>query len=358
MEKINVIKFDILGLTTMSSLGELRELTGHKGFDENIAKDKKVLEAFSRGDCDGVFQFEKRTAHNILQQINVDSFDDIVACNSLNRPGPLSLKMQDVYALNKHDSSNIDDTLPYAKYLEKTYGCVLYQEQVQAIAVNIGGLEWTEADKIIKMQRGGTEKAIQAFKENYDNYLKKFEKGAQKHGMSRLQARDIFDKFFNYAFNKGHATGYSLISLEEMYYKVYYPLEFWYVKMKYTKEDGKIAKFKEKAVKDGALLFLPHVNFSADFTLRKVDGERVIQEGLSSLKGVGEKASLEIEAERKAHGIFTSYDNFYDRCKSRVVTTKVISILKEQGALEFDKKTYIKRVVKYNSSLYARALRD
>lgn len=99
----------------------------------------------------------------------------------------------------------------------------MYQEQVQAIAVNIGGLEWTEADKIIKMQRGGTEKAIQAFKENYDNYLKKFEKGAQKHGMSRLQARDIFDKFFNYAFNKGHATGYSLISLEEMYYKVYYP---------------------------------------------------------------------------------------------------------------------------------------
>ncbi len=358
MEKINVIKFDILGLTTMSSLGELRELTGHDGFDENIAKDKKVLEAFSRGDCDGVFQFEKRTAHNILQQINVDSFDDIVACNSLNRPGPLSLKMQDVYALNKQDSGNIDDTLPYAKYLEKTYGCVLYQEQVQAIAVNIGGLEWTEADKIIKMQRGGTEKAIQAFKENYDNYLKKFEKGAQKHGMSRLQARDIFDKFFNYAFNKGHATGYSLISLEEMYYKVYYPLEFWYVKMKYTKEDGKIAKFKEKAVKDGALLFLPHVNYSADFTLRKVDGERVIQEGLSSLKGVGEKASLEIEAERKAHGIFTSYDNFYDRCKSRVVTTKVIGILKEQGALEFDKKTYIKRVVKYNSSLYARALRD
>ena len=207
------------------------------------------------------------------------------------------------------------------------------------------------------MQRGGTEKAIRNFEENYDNYLKKFEKGAQKHGMSKLQARDIFDKFFNYAFNKGHATGYSLISLEEMYYKVYYPVEFWYVKMKYSGDEVKVAKFKEKAVKDGAVLFLPHVNYSADYKLRKIDGEEVIQEGLSSIKGVGEKASLEIEAERRAHGIFTSYDNFYDRCKSRVVTTKVIKILKEQGALEFNKRTYINRVTKYNSSLYDRAYR-
>lgn len=357
MEKINVIKFDILGLTTMSSIGELRELTHHDGFDERWINDEKILEEFREGNTDGVFQFEKKSVQDLLRQIGCDSFEDVIAASSMNRPGPLSLRMQDVYALNKRDRSNIDETVPYAKYLEKTYGCVLYQEQVQAIAVNIGEMEWPEADKITKMQRGGTEKAIRNFEENYDNYLKKFEKGAQKHGMSKLQARDIFDKFFNYAFNKGHATGYSLISLEEMYYKVYYPVEFWYVKMKYSGDEVKIAKFKEKAVKDGAVLFLPHVNYSADYKLRKIDGEEVIQEGLSSIKGVGEKASLEIEAERRAHGIFTSYDNFYDRCKSRVVTTKVIKILKEQGALEFNKKTYINRVTKYNSALYDRAYR-
>lgn len=357
MEKINVIKFDILGLTTMSSIGELRELTHHDGFDEKWINDEKVLEEFREGNTDGVFQFEKKSVQDLLKQIGCDSFEDVIAASSMNRPGPLSLRMQDVYALNKRDRSSIDETVPYAKYLEKTYGCVLYQEQVQAIAVNIGEMEWPEADKIIKMQRGGTEKAIRNFEENYDNYLKKFEKGAQKHGMSKLQARDIFDKFFNYAFNKGHATGYSLISLEEMYYKVYYPVEFWYVKMKYSGDEIKSAKFKEKAVKDGAVLFLPHVNYSADYKLRKIDGEEVIQEGLSSIKGVGEKASLEIEAERRAHGVFTSYDNFYDRCKSRVVTTKVIKILKEQGALEFNKKTYINRVTKYNSALYDRAYR-
>lgn len=355
MEKIKVIKFDILGLKTMSSIGELRQLTGHESFDEDWVNDRNIMQAFCDGNCDGVFQFEKKSVQDMLKLMQCDCFEDVIAASAMNRPGPLSLRMPEVYAANKADRAHIDTSLPYAKYLEKTYGCVVYQEQVQAIAVNIGGLEWPEADKILKMQRGGTEKAIRNFEENYDNFVNKFEKGAKRFGMTRDQAFEIFDKFFNYAFNKGHATGYSLISVEEMFYKLYYPTEFWYVKMKYTGDDAKLAKFMENAVKDSAVVFLPHVNYSADYTLRKVDGEMVIQQGMSAIKGVGEKAAAAIEAERKAHGVFTSYDNFYDRCKSRVVTSRVVSILKEQGALEFNKKAYINRVVKYNSSLYARA---
>lgn len=355
MEKIKVIKFDILGLTTMSSIGELRQLTGNSGFDENWVKDPKIMKAFSEGNCDGVFQFEKKSVQNMLRLMNADCFEDIVAASAMNRPGPLSLKMPEVYAANKVDQVHVDKSMPYSKYLEKTYGCVVYQEQVQAIAVNIGGLEWPEADKILKMQRGGTEKAIRNFEENYDNFVKKFEKGAKRFGMTKEQAFEIFDKFFNYAFNKGHATGYSLISVEEMYYKLYHPTEFWYVKMKYAGDEAKLAKFKENAVKDNAVLFLPHVNYSADYTLRKMDGEYVIQEGLSSIKGIGEKAAAYIENERRTNGVFRSYDDFYDRCKSRTVTSRVIQILKEQGALEFNKKTYISRVTKYNSVLYAKA---
>ena len=355
MEKIQVIKFDILGLTTMSSVGELRQLTGHSEFDEEWVNDENIMKAFGEGNCDGVFQFEKKSVQDMLKVMGCDCFEDVIAASAMNRPGPLSLKMPEVYAANKVDQSHIDTSLPYSKYLEKTYGCVVYQEQVQAIAVNIGGLEWPEADKILKMQRGGTEKAIRNFEENYDNFVKKFEKGAKRFGMTKEQAFEIFDKFFNYAFNKGHATGYSLISVEEMYYKLYYSTEFWYVKMKYTNDDAKLAKFKENAIKDNAVVFLPHVNYSADYSLRKVEGEVVIQEGLSSIKGVGEKAAAYIEAERKANGVFTSYDDFYDRCKSRVVTSRVVQILKEQGALEFNKKSYINRVTKYNSALYARA---
>lgn len=354
MEKIKVIKFDILGLTTMSSIGELRRLTGHDSFNEEWVKDKNIMNAFGEGNCDGVFQFEKKSVQDMLKVMKCDSFEDVIAASAMNRPGPLSLRMPEIYAANKADSSHIDTSLPYYKYLEKTYGCVVYQEQVQAIAVNIGGLEWPEADKILKMQRGGTEKAIRNFEENYDNFVTKFEAGAKKHGMTKEQAFEIFDKFFNYAFNKGHATGYSIISVEEMFYKLYYPTEFWYVKMKYSGDEAKMAKFRENAVKDNAIIFLPHVNYSANYSLRKVENEKVIQEGLSSIKGVGEKAAAAIEAERKANGVFRSYDDFYDRCKSRVVTSRVVQLLKDYGALEFNKKTYINRVVKYNSTLLAK----
>lgn len=355
MEKIKVIKFDILGLTTMSSIGELRKLTDNEAFDEAWVDDPEIIKAFGEGNCDGVFQFEKKSVQDMLKVIQADCFEDVVAASAMNRPGPLSLKMPEIYAANKVDQAHIDRSMPYAKYLEKTYGCVVYQEQVQAIAVNIGGLEWPEADKILKMQRGGTEKAIRNFEENYDNFVKKFEVGAKRYGMTKEQAFEIFDKFFNYAFNKGHATGYSLISVEEMFYKVHYPTEFWYVKMKYSNDDGKIAKFKENAIHDGAVVFLPHVNYSSNYSLRKVEGDVVIQEGLSSIKGIGEKAAAAIEAERRKNGVFKSYDDFYDRCKSRTVTSRVIQILKEQGALEFSKKTYINRVVKYNSSLFAKS---
>lgn len=356
MEKIQVIKFDILGLTTMSSIGELRRLTGHKEFDESWVDDENVIKAFGEGNCNGVFQFEKKSVQDMLRIIQADCFEDIIAASAMNRPGPLSLKMPEIYAANKVDQSHIDKSLPYAKYLEKTYGCVVYQEQVQAIAVNIGGLEWPEADKLLKMQRGGTEKAIRNFEESYAAFVAKFEKGAKRFGLSKEQAFEIFDKFFNYAFNKGHSTGYSLVSVEEMFYKIYYPAEFWYTKMKYCNNDAKLATYKIDAVKDNAVIFLPHVNYSGDYTLRKVDGDMVIQEGLCSIKGVGEKAAAFIEAERKANGVFTSYDDFYDRCKSRSITTRTIQLLKEFGALELNKKTYIGRVVKYNSTLYAKSV--
>ena len=128
--------------------------------------------------------------------------------------------------------------------------------------------------------------------------------------------------------------------------------------MKYSGDNGKIAIYKADAVKDGAVIFLPHVNYTGDYTLRTMSGDKVIQEGLRSIKGVGEKAAAEIEAEKKVNGIFTSYDDFYDRCKSRVVNVRVLRLLKENGALEFNRKKYIGRVTKYNSTLYAKSLQQ
>ena len=150
--------------------------------------------------------------------------------------------------------------------------------------------------------------------------------------------------------------GYALISLEEMFYKVYYPTEFWFSKLKYKKSDADYAKFCIQAVHSGSVIFLPHVNYSKSKTsIRNVEHDKCLQQGLSDIKGVGEKAAAVIVEERKK-GVFTSFDNFYDRCKCRVVTSRVIDKLKEAGALEFNKKIYLKRVTNYNSALYSRGM--
>ena len=222
----------------------------------------------------------------------------------------------------------------------------------------MAGLSWGDADRVMKMMKGGhmTDSARKIYEENREDLLSRFVSGAVENGYDENFARDLFEKMTTYTFNKGHGVGYSLISVEEMFYKVYFPNEYWFVKLKYAKDDAEFNKFCEKAAVDGSVIFLPHVNYSKARTcLRKVQGESAIQQGLSSIKGVGEKAASFIEEERNNNGIFINYDDFYDRCKSRVVTTKVINLLQESGALEFKKKTYIGRVTKYNSALFARA---
>ena len=357
IETVNVIKFDILGLKTMESIGDLRRSTGVTVEYDSAVKDKKLLENFRIGNCDGIFQFEKKTARDILEKIHCDCFDDIVAASSMNRPGPLSLKQPDLYAENKYNIEEAKSS-EYWEYTKESFGTIIYQEQVQRICVNIGGLEWTDADKIMKLMKGGhmTESAQKAYNENKENLKRKFVDGAVSNGYERSFAEDLFEKMISYTFNKGHGVGYSLISVEEMFYKVYYPNEYWFAKLKYAKNDSEYDKFCARAVNDGSVVFLPHVNYSSEKTrLRKIDNESCLQQGLSDIKGVGEKAASYIFDERKKNGIFTSFDNFYDRCKSRTVTSRVISILKEQGALEFNKKTYLNRVTKYNSALYSRA---
>ena len=198
-------------------------------------------------------------------------------------------------------------------------------------------------------------KSRELLEKYHDEFSDTFAEGMKKYKMTDEEARDLFEKFLQYSFNKGHAVGYALISLEEMYNKVYHPNEFWYTKLKQIDLDKKGDKFLAEIVKEGIVVFLPHVNYSYDFSLRKIEGENVIQMGYKSIKGVGEKAAIEIEAERRQNGIFTSFDDFYDRCKSRVVNERVVKVLRQEGALEFDKDVYINRVKKYNSSLYSRA---
>ena len=344
----------------MQSIGECRKLAGNKDFDVKYVEDRLLLQNFREGNTCGIFQFEKGTAKRILDEIHCDCFDDVVATCAMNRPGPLGQGMPEMYANNKLNGVEDVNTTTY-KYSKESYGTVVYQEQLLLICVFVGGLEWSEADAVLKANKhGSAERSIAILKQYTQktgvDLKEKFLRNAVKNGLSKEDAIATWNSLMVYTFNKGHAAGYCIISMEEMYYKVYYPTYFWYVKIKYARNDKEKDEFCCQATKDGSVVFLPHVNYSKPTaSIRKVDGEQALQKGLADLKGVGEKAAQYIYDERRKNGIFTSYDDFYDRCKSRVVTSRVINILQEQGALEFNKKRYIKKVTTYNSSLMSRA---
>lgn len=360
LNDINIIKFDLLGLKTMQSIGECRKLAGKKEFDIKYVEDPKLLRNFRDGNTCGIFQLEKSTVKRILEEIDCDCFDDVIATCAMNRPGPLGQGMPEMYANNKLNGAADVNSLTY-KYSKESYGTVVYQEQLLLICVFVGGLEWGEADAVLKANKHGSAERSIAILNQYAqktgvDLRKKFLTNAVKNGLSKQSAQATWDSLMVYTFSKGHAAGYCIISAEEMYYKVYYPIYFWYVKIKYARNDQEKEEFCCEAAKGGSVVFLPHVNCSKPTaSIRKIEGEQALQKGLSDLKGVGEKAAQYICDERQKNGIFTSYDNFYDRCKSRVVTTRVINALQEQGALEFDKKRYIKKVTTYNSSLVSRA---
>jgi len=364
LNSINIIKFDLLGLKTMQSIGECRKLAGKTHFDIEYVEDPQILDSFRSGNTCGIFQFEKDTAKRIFEEIECDCFEDVVATCAMNRPGPLGQGMPEQYAENKLSGTADTESVTY-KYTKETYGTVVYQEQLLLICVFIGGLEWHEADTVLKANKHGFKEKAVAILNKYAadkgvDLHEKFVTNAIKNGLSREQAEGTWDSLLVYSFNKGHAAGYCIISAEEMYYKVYYPTFFWYAKIKYARDDKERVEFCNEAAREGIVIFLPHVNYSKPNTsIRKIDGELVIQQGLSEIKGIGEKAAQAIYDERKANGVFTSYDNFYDRCvgKGKPTNKKVLNLLTQQGSIEFNKKTYIKRVTAYNVALFSRAQR-
>lgn len=363
LNSVKIIKFDLLGLRTMQSIGECRKLAGKVGFDISNVDDPRLLEEFRLGNTCGIFQLEKNAAKKILDDIDCSDFNDVIATVAMNRPATLSMKSPELYGDNKRHQDEVDTDDLFYKHTAESYGIIIYQEQLMYVCVFIGGLEWTEADKVLKANKHGH---VDQFHEEIGKYKQKtgvdlrakFISGCLEKGVMEERAKQMWEALSRYSFNKGHSAGYAIISMEEMYYKIYYPTFFWYSKLKYARDDNEKDEFCNEAAKSGTVVFLPHVNYSqGPSSIRKVDGEWVLQKGLCDIKGVGAKAAEVIVNERKKNGVFTSWDNFYDRCHCAAVNKRVLNILMEQGATEFHKKTYIKRVTAYNVALYSRAQR-
>lgn len=348
VEALDMLKFDVLALKTLDVIHTIERLTGDVFDRRHIDPEVKteMYERFKNGQTLGIFQLNKEAAQNILVEIGADNIQDVIAAISCNRPGTLKLGMHKQYGANKQ---NPDKSTPWYPYTKDAYGSIIYQEHVMRICKGLAKMEPGDVDKLMKFKFSEAERVI----------LKdKFVKGAMQHSnIPKRVAEELFDNMALYMFNKGHGAGYALISEWQMYHKVKHPTEFWFSTIKHEHDDRKKVEFMAEASRDGIVFFLPHVNYTADYSIRKVDGEPVIQMGYSIIKNVGAKAAKAIEEERKKNGIFTSYDDFYDRCKSRVVTSRVIEALQEDGALEFNKKTYINRTIKYNSTLYMKGMR-
>ena len=353
LDKLGILKFDILGLITMSEIRELEEYTGKK-FSQKWLEDSTLYEHFANGDTDGIFQFESGTVKGMLEQISCDCFEDLCAANAMNRPAPLQLKMPDAYAKNKSNLSEAKKSLFY-KQTEKTYGTVIYQEQIMRICREIGKLSWDDADKMMKMIKGADSRAAFLRGENpeCERMRKDFIKGAVENGFNKKVAADTFKSMLVYSFNKGHCVGYSIIALIEMYYKVYYPEYFWLVKLKYCNKLD-LPKYKGLAVRSGCIILLPHVNGTAEFSVSNKFGSQCLQEGLCNIDFVGLKAAEIIQQEREKHGDYESFPDFRSRLPRRVVTARVLNALENAGALEFNEHKYLTRTEKYNAAMFGR----
>lgn len=352
LEKINVLKFDMLGLRTLSIIDALEKATGEK-FSYDWFEDEQIYEEFRAGNTDGIFQFERQQAKDMLIEIETDCMEDIIAANSMNRPAPLKLGVHEQYAENKKNLGDIKKN-KYYKYTKETYGTIVYQEQITRICLEIGKLPWEDIDIIMKAMKGDTEKMRRLREENEERLTKLFVKGASENGIKKSVAREMFKSVMTYSFNKGHATGYSIISFILMWYKVHYSFDFWVTIMKFTEKESDIAKYKANAVRGGNLILLPHVNGFAKFEIAEFDGEPCMQEGLSNIKNVGKKVALAIETERLQNGDYEGYQDLIERVPKRLLNTRVLNALENAGAIQFNQKKYMKAIEKYNIALYGR----
>ncbi len=333
-EKIGLIKFDFLGLKTLTHIRHALNLV-HDNKKVSVAEsdidinDPAIYELLSRGDTAGVFQFEGEGITDATRKIKPTSFADITAITSLYRPGPMA-NIPD-FAKRKNGEQEVQYILDITEaVLKETYGIMVYQEQVMAIASIVAGYSLGEAD----MLRRAMGKKI---KEEMDKHRERFLKGASERGHDPQKSNELFDlmyKFADYGFNKSHAAAYSVITAQTAWIKHHYPAEFFAALLSTELSDtDKIVKYVKDAQRRGLKVNAPHVNFSDHlFTVKGDD----IYFGLGAIKGVG-LAAVEAIMEARAQlpdQKFTSLQEFFENLDLRRVNKKVIESLIKAGALD------------------------
>ncbi|HEX5242470.1 MAG TPA: DNA polymerase III subunit alpha, partial [Tepidisphaeraceae bacterium] len=372
-EKVGLLKMDFLGLRTLTTLTRAIELEartretrpikwianqpppplddqGRIDIERIDLQDKNVLALFCRGESKGIFQFESGGMQDLLMKMQPDRIEDLIAANALYRPGPMELIP--LYCNRKHGKERVPEVHPIMDaILKETYGIMVYQEQVMQIFNQLGGIELSNAYKLIKAISKKTADVIAKFQPD-------FIKGTMAKGVTKEKAEEIFDlilKFGGYGFNKSHSTRYAIIAFQTAYMKAYHPVEYMAGVLTYEMgSTDKVVEYIEECRKltlpdgsKGIKVLPPDINASdKDFTpiyvmpeegkskKRKAapKAEGVIRFGLMAVRGVGEKAVEAIIAEREKNGPFASLFDFTERVDLRQVTRSTMEALVKCGA--------------------------
>ncbi len=334
IEKIGLIKFDFLGLKTLTVIDKAVKLI-NKGKQESLKitdiplDDKETYKLLSSGDTSGVFQLESSGMRDILTKMGPERFEEIIAILALYRPGPIGSGMIDDFIKRKRGDVRIEyETHELKDILEETYGVMVYQEQVMKVANILAGFSLGDAD--ILRRAMGKKKPEEMARQKED-----FIKGAIKRGIDEKKAEKIFDQmayFAGYGFNKSHSAAYALISYQTAYLKAHYPVAFMTAML--SSEMGNSDKIVGyiRACRDMGIAILPSdVNESYnDFTAIS----RGIRFGLAAIKNVGSIAIESIIAAREEGGRFKSIFDFCRRVDLRKVNRRVIEGLIKSGAFD------------------------
>ncbi len=334
IEKIGLLKMDILGLSTLTmmrvALALIKERRGEEiNWSEVSLSDERTFSLLQQADTAGVFQLESSGMRQILKNLRPTCIEDIIAIVALFRPGPM--QMIDDFIKRKSGAFPIQYFHPELEpILKETYGTIVYQEQVMQISSTLAGYSLGEAD-LLRRAMAKKDKAIM------DTQRPAFIKRAVERGIARETAGKIFDfmaEFARYGFNKSHATAYAVLAYHTAYLKAHYPLEFSAALLSSVMGDEKkVRTYVEECNRFGMKVLSPNLNEGGVGFLP--GGDNQIYFGLAAVKNVGQGAVEVILEERERGGFFSSLSDFLARVSSHLVNRKTVESLIKAGAFDF-----------------------
>jgi DNA polymerase-3 subunit alpha len=337
VEDAGLVKFDFLGLKTLSVLQKAHRMLRARGIEIDFSTlpwdDEETYKLLQSGNTVGVFQVESEGMRRTLSAVKPTVFEDIIALGALYRPGPMdNIPM---FGRRKNGEEPIEYPHPLLEtILAETYGIFVYQEQVMQAAQILAGYSLGAAD----MLRRAMGKKI---KSEMDAQRAGFVEGCAKvNAIPEKQANELFDlidKFAGYGFNKSHAAAYALLTYQTAWLKAHHRPEFFAASMCFDiGQTDKLAVFVEDMRRMDVPCLPPSINHSAaEFTVEAgADGVPAVRYALGALKGVGERAMEELVAEREANGAFKSLEDFADRVDPRLLNRRQIESLAAGGAFE------------------------